>query len=508
MQWSAADQSRNVAGKRDWCLFDSRPTLLVTLVVVVALGWFYARTGTAVNLEIDGRLWRVRTHQGAVSALLREIGLPLRDEDVVVPALASALYDGQTVTVRRARQVLIDADGGLLTRLTHSRTIGQVLMEAGLTVGAYDVITMDGSATAMDGQLPERRWEPQRWPSVTNAAHSQRAASLPVRVKVQRAVPLSIRDESVETTVYSVSRTVGEELLKQGIVLYLGDRVQPMLGSLLTAGMNVEVERAKVVDLRVDGEQIRLRTQARDVAWLLNEASVHLHGQDYVVPGPDTEVTPGMLVRVVRVLEDWVQEAETIPYETVWRSDSGLELDQLRTDQTGTNGVRKRQVHFIYEDGVQKSREVVEEWVERQPTTKIISYGTKVVIRELETPDGVVRYWRKIRVLATSYSAATSGKTRDHPEYGITRLGWRARKGIIAVDPKVIKLRTNMYVPGYGAGIAGDTGGMIKGRWIDLCYEEDDLILWKKWLDVYLLEPVTPAAEINYLLPDTPRERR
>ena len=88
MQWSAADQSRNVAGKRDWCLFDSRPTLLVTLVVVVALGWFYARTGTAVNLEIDGRLWRVRTHQGAVSALLREIGLPLRDEDVVVPALA------------------------------------------------------------------------------------------------------------------------------------------------------------------------------------------------------------------------------------------------------------------------------------------------------------------------------------------------------------------------------------------------------------------------------------
>jgi hypothetical protein len=65
-----------------------------------------------------------------------------------------------------------------------------------------------------------------------------------------------------------------------------------------------------------------------------------------------------------------------------------------------------------------------------------------------------------------------------------------------------------MYVPGYGTAIAADTGGMIKGRWIDLCYDEDNLILWKKWLDIYLLEPVTPAGEINYLLPDSPRERR
>jgi 3D (Asp-Asp-Asp) domain-containing protein len=227
-----------------------------------------------------------------------------------------------------------------------------------------------------------------------------------------------------------------------------------------------------------------------------------------VVPSLASEVTAGMIVRVVRVVEDWVQEEETIPYETVRRPDGGLELDQFRTDQSGKNGVRKRRVRFVYENGAQKSREVVEEWVERQPTTRIVSYGTKIVIRELETPDGVILYWRKIRVLATSYTAATSGKTRDHPEYGITRIGWRARKGIIAVDPKVIKLRTNMYVPGYGAGIAADTGGMIKGRWIDLCYDEDNLILWKKWLDVYLLEPVTPASEINYLLPDTPRERR
>lgn len=508
MESSILLESQNQTCRPERSLVGSRFLLLTTLAVVVLLMWTYAGTGMSVCLQIDGNMWHTRTHQNTVEALLREVGLALRDEDVVLPSLASPLHDGQRVTVQRAKQVLIEADGRLITHLSHSTTVGQVLMEAGLVLGEYDVVTMDGVAGSLSTELSQQTWQPRRWPLVSKSQHNQAGFPSAVRIKLQRAVPLSIRDGSVEIMVHSVARTVGEELLKQGVVLYLGDRVQPMLGSLLTAGMNVEVERAKVVELWVDGEQTRLRTQARDVASLLREANIHLRGKDYVVPSLASEVTPGALVRVVRVLEDWVQEAETIPYETVVRPDSGLELDQLRTDQSGKNGVRKRQVHFVYEDGVQQSREVVEEWVERQPTTKIVSYGTKIVIRELETPDGVVRYWRKIRVLATSYTAATSGKTRDHPEYGITRIGWRARKGIIAVDPKVIRLRTNLYVPGYGTGIAADTGGMIRGRWIDLCYDEDNLILWKKWLDVYLLEPVTAASEINYLLPDTPRERR
>lgn len=40
--------------------------------------------------------------------------------------------------------------------------------------------------------------------------------------------------------------------------------------------------------------------------------------------------------------------------------------------------------------------------------------------------------------------------------------------GVIAVDPKVIPLGTRVYVDGYGEAIAADTGGLIKGRKIDL----------------------------------------
>ena len=52
-----------------------------------------------------------------------------------------------------------------------------------------------------------------------------------------------------------------------------------------------------------------------------------------------------------------------------------------------------------------------------------------------------------------------------------TATGAKAGFGIIAVDPSVIPLGTRMYVPGYGYGVAADTGGAIKGDRIDLCFD-------------------------------------
>jgi 3D (Asp-Asp-Asp) domain-containing protein len=147
------------------------------------------------------------------------------------------------------------------------------------------------------------------------------------------------------------------------------------------------------------------------------------------------------------------------------------------------------------------------EWVDHEPINKVIAYGTKIVLRELETPEGDFTYWRKVRALATSYTAATSGKSSDHPLYGITRLGWEMRGGIVAVDPQVINMETEMYVPGYGMGVAADTGGKIRGRHVDLGYEEDELKLWYGWVDVYLLAPPPPANQIHWVLPSWPRER-
>jgi 3D (Asp-Asp-Asp) domain-containing protein/peptidoglycan hydrolase CwlO-like protein len=53
---------------------------------------------------------------------------------------------------------------------------------------------------------------------------------------------------------------------------------------------------------------------------------------------------------------------------------------------------------------------------------------------------------------------------------GTTASGMPTGPGVVAVDPTVIPLGTRMYIPGYGDGVAADTGSGIKGKIIDLWY--------------------------------------
>jgi 3D (Asp-Asp-Asp) domain-containing protein/peptidoglycan hydrolase CwlO-like protein len=51
---------------------------------------------------------------------------------------------------------------------------------------------------------------------------------------------------------------------------------------------------------------------------------------------------------------------------------------------------------------------------------------------------------------------------------GRTATGIPVAYGVVAVDPAVIPLGTRMYIPGYGEGVAADTGSAIKGNKIDV----------------------------------------
>jgi 3D (Asp-Asp-Asp) domain-containing protein len=66
---------------------------------------------------------------------------------------------------------------------------------------------------------------------------------------------------------------------------------------------------------------------------------------------------------------------------------------------------------------------------------------------------------QSVTVTATGYSLP-----------GHTATGVAVAYGIVAVDPAVIPLGTRMTIPGYGEGIAADTGGAIVGPRIDLWF--------------------------------------
>ncbi|MGN8645267.1 3D domain-containing protein [Gracilibacillus sp. HCP3S3_G5_1] len=104
--------------------------------------------------------------------------------------------------------------------------------------------------------------------------------------------------------------------------------------------------------------------------------------------------------------------------------------------------------------------------------------------------------YEKHNVVATGYTAGveSTGKTPDHPAYGITYSGVKVTRDLystIAADLNIFPLGTILYIPDYGYGIVADKGGAIKGNKIDLYYPtvEDVYEKWgKKALDVYVIE--------------------
>jgi len=61
---------------------------------------------------------------------------------------------------------------------------------------------------------------------------------------------------------------------------------------------------------------------------------------------------------------------------------------------------------------------------------------------------------------------------------GRTATGMPVGPGVVAVDPSVIPLGSRMSVPGYGNGVAADTGSGIKGATIDLWMTPSQCAAW------------------------------
>lgn len=103
------------------------------------------------------------------------------------------------------------------------------------------------------------------------------------------------------------------------------------------------------------------------------------------------------------------------------------------------------------------------ETVKAEAVPSISSIGTEPVEPVLQpqpSPEPqapVPASGRQLTVITTAYTLR-----------GTTATGIPAGPGVVAVDPSVIPLGTRMTIPGYGEGVAADTGGAIKGNRIDV----------------------------------------
>lgn len=316
-------------------------------------------------------------------------------------------------------------------------------------------------------------------------------------------ITVSVMDQGVTTQIETNSSTVGLALWAAGYRWYLADAVNPSLTQPIVTGLTITLTRAQPLTLMADGRTLVTRTRQSTVGAALAEAGLALVGQDYALPAIDQSLPPDGVIRVVRVREEVLVNQETLPYETVYQAQAEWEIDTVQALQAGANGSKERRVRVRYEDGVEVSRLEEGEFVTQSPTPYIIGYGTNIVVRTLDTADGPVEYWRSYTMYATSYAAKYLSRPPDSPNYGRTASGKILTKGLVAIDRNLISFGTRLYVPGYGLAEAADTGGGVKGRFIDLGFDDWNYESWHSEVTVYFLTPIPPADQIRWIIPFT-----
>jgi len=108
--------------------------------------------------------------------------------------------------------------------------------------------------------------------------------------------------------------------------------------------------------------------------------------------------------------------------------------------------------------------------------------SAEVEVGTVETPEGVLNYSRVYRQMwATSYDSTCLGCSDT------TATGMKQGFGVVAVDPNLIPLFSQLYIPGYGMAVAGDVGGAIKGNKIDLGFDSLEGQWSAHYVDVYLI---------------------
>ncbi len=446
---------------------------------VVAAGYAVTQINTYL-LYVDGNVIEVEGSFDTVGDVIAASNVQLRSGDLVVPEQKAAISAESPIQVLRAKTVNVTTDDSTTVYYTHQPTLGAFLREAQLVIGRTDLISADGATLTLR--------------QVNDAA-------VPNQLEIGRFHAITIQDGDQKRQLITRAETVAAALTEANITLFAADGVDPAPGDWVSDGMLITIDRAKPLTIAVDGRTIQTHSHYDTVGDILNEIGIALVGSDYANPSIDSTVQANATIEVIRVTEDFIFDDETIPYESVWQPSDTLELDTTGIVQAGQAGVLRRRTKITYENGVETAREADGEWVAQEAKNEILGYGTSIVIRTLDTPEGPREYWRKVRMRVTAYTAASSGKAPDHPRYGITRSGLPAGYGIVAIDMDVVPWRSDVYVEGYGVGHAGDTGGGVIGRWIDLGYDEHNYVSWRGYTEVYYLTPVPEPERINYLIP-------
>lgn len=296
-----------------------------------------------------------------------------------------------------------------------------------------------------------------------------------------KAVYLSVDGETRSFS--TLRQTVGDVLRESQVAVDPADRVDPPLAAAIWPGIQIGIVRAVPLTVTVGGVPEQVHLPAATVGEALSALNVEVRPQDRVYPDPSTKLAPNMRVTVERRdTRTWVEHS-AFPFPTEIVRDNTLLKGRQVVRSAGEPGLMDRTVRVEYADGAPVTVQALEEALVKPPIPRVIAIGTRPVIVTHGPYAG-----REIMIMeATAYYPGPNNY--GGPVGNWTAYGLPARRGVVAVDPYVIPLGTRVHVEGYGDAVAGDVGGAIRGRRIDLCFNtyEEAIQFGRRNVTVYIL---------------------
>lgn len=235
-----------------------------------------------------------------------------------------------------------------------------------------------------------------------------------------------------------------------------------------------------------NGKPLDVETSAKTVGEALREQGITLKPQDVIVPSLSTPLSDGMEIDLGLVEQKVKELKKIVPYDTHTDYTDTMNVGEIIDVDLGKDGLADQQIESFFLNGQEAFEKVVKSTILVPVKNAKVIEGT-ALRQKLYSLKKRAQVKKVITLEATAYYPGPE----DTWPYasGTTASGLKAGYGVVAVDPRVIKLKTLLYVEGYGFAIAADKGGAIKGKKIDLCFDtyEQAVQFGRKKVQVYLL---------------------
>lgn len=224
-------------------------------------------------------------------------------------------------------------------------------------------------------------------------------------------------------------------------------------------------------------DDINCVSAERTVGELMDKLGITLEDSDLLRAEETDVISEDMVISVDEITYGTDYSHTEIKYETEYRDVQTIPKGTQKTHRRGVYGKSTVEYSVTYVNGQESERKAVREYTSSYPVSAIVYRGV----------GGTVTIGGK----SVSFSYYIDCDSTFYYAGGTTASGLPADEKVVAVDPKVIPLGTEIYIPGIGKRIAADTGGAIKGNIVDICFNRDNPLTasyGRRGVRVYILD--------------------